>query len=413
MLDIQAFHRRAVIRPQDRPFFVVSAPELSPNSSRHFFIDTCAPFGCRASESVAGSAANAIVDISMSLFSGLDVNKWVDDLAVFRRPLGKDPNGDFTYSCDRDSFLDALSPSGVPFHPIGEKGSHFGLSLDHLGFSWHIDAREVGLPIKKLLKYRDRFSSFYGKIRHDPVSLRDCLKILGTMTHLCFLFPSGKSRISALCRAISKFRGNDFTFHHVWQLVHSDIRWFVEHLSIDNPRRSLLPRGLLIDIDIFVDASTSWGIGILVDQKWCAWKLRDDRDLNDPENRINCLECWAVELLVHVFEDRDFHDIAITVHSDNTGVIYCWEKGRSGSVPMNLSIQRSASTLLSRNIIIDFQYIESACNPADRISRGDLIDCGDLLPYSHLLAPEMADFISKYEVLFSLLSIIIPFNLIF
>jgi hypothetical protein len=46
--------------------------------------------------------------------------------------------------------------------------------------------------------------------------------------------------------------------------VLSDMAWWTDVLSVSGAARSLVPRGTLEDVGVWVDASTSWGIGIVV-----------------------------------------------------------------------------------------------------------------------------------------------------
>lgn len=298
MLNIEAFHRRAVILPSNRHYFVICIPDPTSAIPR-CYIDTCAPFGARSSESNAGSVANAIVDVMKAPHAGIDANKWVDDLALFRFPLPL-IGLDTLYSCDRASLLDSIALTGTPWHPVGDKGSEFGPILDHLGFLWSVQSKQVGLTNKKPNKYLTRFRAFHDASIYSDVSLRDCQSILGTMVHLCFLLPLGSSRMASLCRTTSRFFSNKYARYHVQDSVRADIRWWISQLEdpFNPPSRILKPRGTTTDLSIFVDASTSWGIGVLINDCWAAWRLLPN--WKDSGAHIGCLECWAVELIVLV-----------------------------------------------------------------------------------------------------------------
>ena len=51
----------------------------------------------------------------------------------------------------------------------------------------------------------------------------------------------------------------------------SDLRWWRDVLSLPNVSRSLLPR-THASTDVWVDASTDFGIGILIDGRWSMWR---------------------------------------------------------------------------------------------------------------------------------------------
>ena len=71
--------------------------------------------------------------------------------------------------------------------------------------------------------------------------------------------------------------------------------------------------------EIFIDTSTSWGIGFVMDGKWLAWELipgwkTDDRD-------IGWAEMVAVELGLCATIAAGIHSPHLISRSDNTGVI--------------------------------------------------------------------------------------------
>ena len=52
----------------------------------------------------------------------------------------------------------------------------------------------------------------------------------------------------------------------------SDLKWWLHQLNISGFYHKLLPRGPCQDMGLFVDASTSWGIGIIVAGRWAAFR---------------------------------------------------------------------------------------------------------------------------------------------
>jgi len=83
----------------------------------------------------------------------------------------------------------------------------------------------------------------------------------------------------------------------------------------------------MVDQDVWVDASTDWGIGVVVGQLWAAWKLRlswksDGRDIGWAESIT--LKLMILRLICNGYADCD-----ITIHGDNTGVIGAFYKGRT------------------------------------------------------------------------------------
>ena len=119
-----------------------------------------------------------------------------------------------------------------------------------------------------------------------------------------------------------------------------------------------------------MDASTSWGIGIVVSGKWRAFRLCQDWKI---EGRDICwLKTVAVELLIYILEAMEVANTTLIIYSDNQGTIGSLGKGRSRNFHINLSIRRTYVMLTSRFIIPELFYIASRNNPADPISRREL-----------------------------------------
>lgn len=159
------------------------------------------------------------------------------------------------------------------------------------------------------------------------------------------------------------------------------------HLS--QPRSSGPP----IYLYYYVDASTSYGLGIIFDTRWKGWKLAEG--WKTKFRHILWLEAVALELLVYLIEEAGHHDCHLTVHSDNQGVIGSYNKGRCTNFEANACIRRTTSVLSARNIAfkLNIVYVASAINPSDPISRGILGSDEDRLPSSLALPEELRPFL--------------------
>ena len=116
----------------------------------------------------------------------------------------------------------------------------------------------------------------------------------------------------------------------------SDLKWWLHALSDSNFHRKLPPRGSCQDMGLFVDASTSWGIGIVVAGRWKAFRLNEDWKVKGRD--ICWLKTVAVEVLVYILEAMDVANATLLIHSDNQGTIGSLGKGRSRNFHINLSI---------------------------------------------------------------------------
>ena len=173
----------------------------------------------------------------------------------------------------------------------------------------------------------------------------------------------------------------------------SDIKWWLGALSEPTPRtRILRPRGPLKDMNIYVDASTSWGIGVIIGDAWAAFRLKDNWKISGRD--ICWLKALAIELLFYILEARQLHDADLLVHSDSKGAIGAFEKGRCPNWHINLVLRRSFPVMSRLSIFPSLRYIESAKNPADPISRGLLRSPTSKISTSLDIPPEILDILT-------------------
>ena len=330
---------------------------------------------------------NAIVDI----WQAEDVKpvlKYEDDLKVFRSPTtsGFYRQDGFTYDYDRTAALLRIAPLKVPWHD--EKGdSDFLFVTDFIGFRWDIPNKRVSLPDGKRLKFLNRVRVFLDQFDGRSCSLPDVEKIHGSLCHVAFVHALGRSRLPSLSNFAASFHDSGFSRRYPPHSMMSDLRWWLT--SLDNPDfyRELKTRSPTRDMGLFVDASTSWGIGIIVGGEWAAFKLTDGWKI--PGRDICWLETVAIEILIYILEAKGINNTTLLIHSDNQGTIGSIDKGRSRNFHINLSIRRTYVVLASLFITPHLVYVTSEANPADPISRGELGDAGKRISVSFSLPDEL------------------------
>jgi hypothetical protein len=113
-----------------------------------------------------------------------------------------------------------------------------------------------------------------------------------------------------------------------------------------------------------VDASTSWGLGIIIGRRRrYSFKLR--QGWKQPGRDICWLEAIVIELLYHFLIQLQFRDIHLLIHSDNKAAIGALTKSRSPNVHMNLCARRAYALAADHMIVPKLTYVESKLNPAD------------------------------------------------
>lgn len=281
-----------------------------------------------------------------------------------------------------------IAELGIPWHPT-KTGLRFAFDMVFLGFFWDLISHRVSLPEPKRFKFLARVVALLDKIeRHKGLSLLDIQIIHGSLVHVCFVYTAGSSYLPSISNFMSQFLNNGFITCRASGSLISTLKWWKNQLSIPNFFRQLHPLQPLQDLHIFVDASTSWGIGIIIGTQWYAFGLLPAWKV--PGRDIGWLEAIALELLMYFIVQLGYRNIHLLMHSDNTGAIGAHEKGRSRNIATNLCVRRTYLISAEHLIIPKFVYIPSAENPADPISRGVLGVASFRLTRSFLLPAELS-----------------------
>ena len=331
---------------------------------------------------------NAIVDIWQA--QGVKPTlKYEDDLKIFRCPSTSPTNLDNTtteYEYNREEALRRIASLQVPWHK--EKGdTEFHYQTTFIGYYWDLVLKQVSLNDEKRLKFHNRVRIFIDSFDGHRCALKDVEKIHGSLCHVAFVYTEGRSRLPSLSNFASSFKGDELLRRYPTKSMITDLRWWLAELDKPSIYRELRPRGEMQDLGIYVDASTSWGIGIVIQGRWASFKLQPDWK---TEGRDICwLETLALELLFYCLEAMDIKNIQLLIHSDNQGAIGALDKGRSPNYHINLSIRRLYTVLIPRFITHQLKYIPSENNPADPISRGEPGSPDLKLPYSFRMPDEL------------------------
>lgn len=152
-----------------------------------------------------------------------------------------------------------------------------------------------------------------------------------------------------------------------------DLKWWKASLAVPNITMRLCTE---INPDdsyhVYTDASTSWGIGIIIGSEFDRFKLVEDwRDGDDGKRDIGWAEFIAVEMAVYfLLSIHRLHNRHFTIHTDNQGVIGAWKSRSSRNPAQNEVLGRIIRMLLKSQCYLSLSYVPSEENPADPPSRG-------------------------------------------
>ena len=324
---------------------------------------TNAPFGATSSGGIFGRIADAKSVILESQSLGPSKN-WVDDFVFFRFLLSIDSGlPSFSYSLSDISSLAAC----LRWPWKLSKMRPFASQFKYLGFLWDLSAKTVQLPDDKKLHYLSKLEPW---TRSQKFSRKDTESIPGTLVHCSLAIQDGRSRLPSLSRFASSFNhaSSPFTLKTPSSGVLSDIEWWQTQLSSEFCGSLLVKPPAATSIEFWVDASSSWGIGIILNNEWDHWRLRPNWD-RDGRN-IGWAEIVAIELGLLFAIHRGYTDIHFLIKSDNQGVIHAIQGGKLRSPEQNLVLQRITLLLAQYKLWISSLYVPSLDNLADPPSRG-------------------------------------------
>jgi hypothetical protein len=355
-LDVDSAFRCCPIMPSQQPNFVVHWNDL-------YYIDHNAPFGAASSGGVFGRVADAMTAILFSKGIGPSKN-WVDDFVFFRYPIYNNSTTP-SYSYSLSDIYNVALLLGWPWKD--SKTSPFAFYFKYVGFLWNLSSKTVQIPDSKKARYLVKLAPW---VTGQKFAQKDVESVLGTLVHCSLAIPDGRSHLPSISRFAASFNhaSSPFIRKTPTSSVLSDIDWWRKQLSADFCGSVLSKPPPPASIEFWVDASSSWGIGIIFGNEWDSWKLLPNWNKNG--RNIGWAEIVAIEIGLLFAIHRGYSDIHLVIKSDNQGVIHAIKGGKSRSPEQNSVLQRITLLLSHHKIWISSLYVPSLNNLADRPSRG-------------------------------------------
>jgi hypothetical protein len=88
-----------------------------------------------------------------------------------------------------------------------------------------------------------------------------------------------------------------------------------------------------LDSKLYIDASSGWGISLILNGKWLAWQFKEG--WRSEGHKISWAEMVVVELAVQTLIAGKFTGCHVIIHSDNKGVMGALKAGRSRGTQQN------------------------------------------------------------------------------
>lgn len=340
------------------------------------YVDRAVCFGCRSSAGVFGAVADMLVAIYRASGYG-PLTKWVDDFFVIWLPH---------HLHSEDDFICLTARVGVPWSLVKKRLR--AVVQRYIGFDWDLAAREVAFPPEKLTALLALLHSWL--VPGASFSASESSRLHGKLVHACAIYI--RPFLSNLARFAASFQSFRARLHPP-AAVTGDITWIIDLLSRLPPSLPLAAEEPH-DIGWFGDASTSFGIGVVVGQFWAAWRWADGFSVGPKQKHdIGWAEAVAIELglLLAIRTNTLFrlppHVSRILVRSDNAGVVTVVNKGRSRSGNTNEVLKSIFHMLADLGLSLHTSHVASEDNVSDPLSRGDVSTFLSRFPSARLQVP--------------------------
>lgn len=377
VFDVKAAHRRVPVRPWQQCFYAIAWAGL-------VALNFCCQFGAASSSGLWGRLADAFRAIFLAHFPTSDVLNWADDFTFWRYMT---PEGRYTL-CEADIYALAAR-LGWPWSR--KKTKDFSHRFNYLGFTWDLQRRTVEITEDKKAKYLHAIEKW---VQGGSVSLQEAQSVLGKLVHCSLVVPEGRSRLPSISRFAAAFSVHDP--RRAWKLptlLLEDVDWWRQALQQPFCGMPVVDIPAVVDHGVFVDASTGWGVGLVLDGVWDHWKLR--QGWKQEGRDIGWAEMVAVELAVHALVEKGVRDSHVLIRSDNKGVVGALDAGKSRGVQSNRVLQRIVTKMMENGIWLSLEWVASADNISDAPSRGLPVPGLDRYKFSFKLPYALRELVDK------------------
>lgn len=223
------------------------------------YIDTRITFGGVAGCGSFGRPADAWKKVMVNEFDVFTAFQWVDENLFVKRLMSSTSIDDITR---RSQELGVLTNK--------KKCLDFKHEQKFIGFIWNGVEKTVRLPDEKLEQRKQQINKFLtGKsFSYDQVEI-----LTGRLVHVSYILPQLRCYLNGLHRWKAAW-----VSRYAKQSLPEDAKEDLSYWSMilkDFRNMRLIPVAQPIEIDWVGDASTSFGVAILVGKRWSQFKLLD------------------------------------------------------------------------------------------------------------------------------------------
>jgi hypothetical protein len=233
---------------------------------------------------------------------------------------------------------------------------------------WNGVDKTVKLPLKKLEERKNQINVFL--VPKAEFGFNDAEVLAGRLNHVSFILPQLRCYIRSVYRWMNEWK-------KVWATrgipsdVKEDLGFWLKTLENYKHTR-LCPTPEPIEIGWVGDASTSYGIGVLVGHRWTQLRLKETWSRATPPRTIAWLETVAIRIGVLILQltRNDIQGSNFIVYTDNTTTESVLESRKSKDYHANNEWKKIQELIISLEMDISPKRVISKENTADSLSRG-------------------------------------------
>lgn len=350
IFDWEGAYRQIPTHPSQWPYLAVLG------FNEDIYIDTRIAFGGVAGCGSFGGPADGWKCIMIERFKLLHIFRWVDDNLCVKR------------ASDKTSMIDLVRASeelGVKTNST--KYAEFSNQQSFIGFVWNISDHTVSLSATKLLKRRQEIDEFWTKLVWKKNELE---KLNGKLNHMTLILPQLKPYLTANFKWLASW-SKPIALKAPTDVL-EDMSFWRDTLTTLSPTR-LIPNMVEWNVGWVGDASTEYGIGVIVGKHWAQFKWIKgwNTPLDLPKRSIAWAETVAIRLgLLMVSQIHPVAGRTISALSDNTTTNGVVRTLRSRDFWVNQEWKYIQTLLVQLDCSVRTHYVKSKDNEADALSRG-------------------------------------------
>jgi hypothetical protein len=253
LFDWEKAYQQIPTKMNQWPFLMVQ------NFEGDLYLDTRITFGGVAGSGSFGRPANAWKELMIQEFTVTHVFQWVDNNLFVKEPNSR---------VKMDEIVARLASLGVKTND--KKYSEFGNKQKFIGFVWDGIERTVGLPPGKKEERLQQIRKFL--VPGAQFTYKEALTLAGRLNHVTYLLP----QLRCYLRSIYQWQ-KEWQHHSAKQPVsiemREDLKWWTTALE-NYDSTKLIPYPDPTDVGWVGDVLTSYGIGVIVGQRWARFRLK-------------------------------------------------------------------------------------------------------------------------------------------